>query len=300
MLYDVIVVGGGFAGLSAALTLGRARRSVLVIDAGEPRNRIAEHAHGLLAQDGRNPGSILACAKSQLARYPTVTISSDTAIHACSDGPYISVETEGGDVRVGSRLLLAFGLTDVVPDISGLQERWGRSVLHCPYCHGFEFADKKLGVLNTSSSSEHQALLVSDWGPTTYYLQGGEEPASHTQHEMARRGVRIERSPVQALVSGDAGLSGVKLQDGRLDHLSAMFVLPKQLLNSSIAREIGCSMTDSELGQRINVVEGQMTSVTHVYAAGDITHGAHNITFACADGVAAALSIHHSLIFATR
>ncbi len=163
MHYDAIVIGGGFAGLSAALQLARARRRVLVIDAGEPRNRFSEASHGFLGHDGRPPAAVLRDARKQLMVYSSAAVVDDRAVHAARHSDGFAVTLASGDVYSGARLVLATGIVDELPDIAGVRERWGRTVLHCPYCHGYEVADQRLGVLATSELSVHQALLIPDW-----------------------------------------------------------------------------------------------------------------------------------------
>lgn len=166
MQHDAIVIGGSFAGLSAAIHIARARRSVCVIDTGEPRNRFADASHGFFGQDGGEPLAMIAGARAQLQRYLTVRTVSETAIGASAVPGGFEVELAHGATITAVKLVLAFGISDVLPELPGLAERWGKTVLHCPYCHGFEYADQRLGVLQTMPMSSHQALLIADWGPT--------------------------------------------------------------------------------------------------------------------------------------
>lgn len=172
MNYDTIIVGGSFAGLAAATYLGRARRHVLVLDTGRPRNLFAATSHGFLGQDGRTPMDILSDARNQLGTYPSVEIAENEALVARKLDTGFEVELADGKCVAAQTLILAFGLHDTLPDIPGLSNRWGTSVLHCPYCHGFEFSDRQLGVLYRSEMSIHQAQLITEWGPTTLFLNG--------------------------------------------------------------------------------------------------------------------------------
>ncbi len=164
MQHDVIIVGGSFSGLSAAMYAARARRSVCIIDTGSPRNRFTAHSHGFFAQDGSAPGTMLATARSQVTAYPTTTFVDGEAIRAAKTPDGFSVETSTGHVLESSRLVLAFGISDELPAIPGLAERWGSTVLHGPYCHGYEFSGQRLGVLNVSPMSVHQAMLITEGG----------------------------------------------------------------------------------------------------------------------------------------
>jgi thioredoxin reductase len=172
MSYDVIVIGGSFAGQSAAMQLARARRRVLVVDGGKPRNRFAETSHGFLCQDGKAPATIIDEASRQLAAYPTVTQMQGEAVQARRVKNQFSISLADGRQTLAARVVLAIGVRDELPDIAGIEKRWGKSVLHCPYCHGYEVADRPLGVLARGQTSVHQAQMIPDWGPTSYFTQG--------------------------------------------------------------------------------------------------------------------------------
>ncbi len=296
--FDVVIVGGSFAGLSSALYLGRARRSVCVVDAAKPRNRFAQHSHGVFGHDGSSPAEMLTDARAQALAYPTVRLVQGEALHAHADETGFTTTLASGDVLHSKRVILAHGITDELPSIPGLAERWGKSVLHCPYCHGYEFSGDRLGVLYLSPMSLHQATLISAWGPTTLFLSGHEAP---THDELflglTQRGVAIETGRVRALHGDGVELSAVELEDGRRVNLDALYIGPRNHLNSGIAGQLGCESEEGPLGTRIRVNAEQETSVRGVYAAGDITRFAHNATYAIADGVMAATSIHRSFVF---
>ncbi|WP_339035769.1 NAD(P)/FAD-dependent oxidoreductase [Bradyrhizobium symbiodeficiens] len=296
MNFDAIIVGGSFAGLSAALYLARARRSVLVLDTGTPRNRFAAASHGFFAKDGSDPKTMLEIMRGQVAAYPTVQLRDLKAVAAARDGDGFRVTLENGEAVTGAKLLLAFGISDILPELPGLAERWGRTVIHCPYCHGYEFSGERLGVLNLSAMSAHQAILIPEWGPTTFYLNGGtiEPDVAAKLHE---RGVTIEPELVDCLVGDGTSLSAIRLRNGVERPIDALFVGPRNRFNSNIAERLGCAVENGPLGSVVKVDEMKATNVAGVYAAGDITRMGHTITFACADGVMAALAIHHSLVF---
>ncbi|MGN6449952.1 MAG: NAD(P)/FAD-dependent oxidoreductase [Brucella intermedia] len=297
MHHDAIIIGGSFAGLSAATYLARGRRTVRVIDAGKPRNRFAEHSHGFLAQDGSNPLTMLETAKAQVEAYPTVTFTRGKAISGSGEIDNFRIELDSGEIVEGRRLILAFGISDELPDIPGLAERWGNTVIHCPYCHGYEFSDRKLGVLNLSPMSVHQAMLISEWGPTTFFIDKGMEPDAEAFAELQRRGVKIERSPVRALCGQGAELSQVELEDGRLVPVEALYIGPRNRLNSEIAGIFGCAMDELPLSRTIRTDGLKTTTVPGIFAAGDITRGAHSVAWSVADGVTAGTAAHRSLVF---
>ncbi len=213
MSHDAIIVGGSFAGLSAAMQLARARRRVLVIDAGLPRNRFAATSHGFLGQDCRSPRDIIHDARHQLTRYPTVEFIHMDAVAARQADDGFAVELTDGRELSGQRLVLATGVKDELPAITGIAERWGATVLHCPYCHGYEVGKQPLGVLANTHLSIHHGLLLPDWGPTTYFTQGVFEPDEAEASKLAARGARIERTPIIELLGTSPAMEAVRLSD---------------------------------------------------------------------------------------
>ena len=236
--HDVIVVGGSFAGLSAAMQLARARRRVLVVDAGRPRNRFAHAAHGFLGQDGRTPAQILETARAQLLAYPTVELRHDEAEHAAAcDGALEVALASGGRARA-RRLVLATGVVDELPDLPGLRERWGASVLHCPYCHGYEVRDEPLGVLAGSPDGILDALahahLVRQWSTDVVLFRNGSPLTVLHREQLAARGIRVVDEPVEGLVVEDDRLTGVALAGGRVVPRTAVFVRPTFVANDTL------------------------------------------------------------------
>ena len=296
MHYDVIIIGGSFAGLAAAMQLARARRQVLLVDAARPRNRYAAHAHGFLGQDGVPPHEIVANARAQLARYPTVSFLDGEAIQALAQDGGFTVVMAGGEQVRGARLILATGMRDELPPLPGLQARWGQTVLHCPYCHGFEVAGEPLGVLAAHPMSVHQAMLLPDWGPTTYFTQGQFEPSPEDARHLGARGVHVERTPVVALLGDAPALTGVVLADGRELPLRALFVASRVHMASPLAGQLGCEFDEGPLGPVIRVDDMKQTTVPGVFAAGDASTPMSNATLASASGVMAGVCAHRSLV----
>ena len=236
-MFDAIIVGGGFAGLSAALQLARARRSVLLVDAGAPRNRFAASAHGFLGHDGKPPQQIRDEARQQLARYPTVTFADGAATAAIqSEGGFlVAIDSAAGErqesQKRGKRLVLATGVRDELPPLPGLAERWGHTVIHCPYCHGYEVAGQPLGILGGDAMAAHKAAMIPDWGPATLFTQGGEEPAGEQAALLAARaagrvegGERIQRGLQPPAQAGERGR--LLLQDLVLQHVQVSALRP--------------------------------------------------------------------------
>ncbi|MFJ2993663.1 NAD(P)/FAD-dependent oxidoreductase [Pandoraea sp. NPDC087047] len=295
--FDAVVVGGSFAGLSAAMQLARARRRVQVIDAGLPRNRFSAHSHGFFGLDGVSPDEIVATVTEQLLKYPSVTVVKGEAVKASGELGRFQVELADGSRRQASRLILATGIRDKLPAVPGIAERWGVSVLHCPYCHGYEVAGQRLGVLATLALSVHQAQLIPDWGPTTWFTQGIVEPNAHEAALLDARGVSIERTPVAEVLGEAPGIDAVRLVDARVVPIDALFVAPQSEMVSDLAVQLGCAIDDGPLGPVIRVGDWKETSVPGVFAAGDASNVMTNATFASAAGVAAGIGAHRSLIF---
>ncbi|MDC8760900.1 NAD(P)/FAD-dependent oxidoreductase [Janthinobacterium fluminis] len=296
MIYDAIIIGGGFAGLSAATPLVRARRRVLVIDAGRSRNRFAAHSHGVLAHDGRSGRELLATARAQLAEYPDFTLWSGEVLSLQQGDGAFSAHLDGARRADGRRVILATGVSDPLPEIPGLAERWGKTVLHCPYCHGYEVGGGQIGVLANTPMSMQQASLIADWGDVTFFTNGHAVLDETSCITLARRKVRVETVAVRAVEGEGTALSAVRLADGRAVPVRALFVSVRAEQSSSLAGQLGCEFEDTPGGLVVRTDAWKLSSVPHVYAAGDAARFPQNISFACADGVAAGIGVHHSLI----
>ncbi|HEX6534204.1 MAG TPA: NAD(P)/FAD-dependent oxidoreductase [Gemmatimonadaceae bacterium] len=301
-IHDALVVGGSFAGLSAAMQLARARRRVLVVDAGQPRNRFARTSHGFFGQDGRTPAAILDTARAQVLAYPTAELRRDEATHAAMHDGAFEVTLASGATAQARRLVLATGIVDELPDIPGLRERWGTSVLHCPYCHGFEVAGGPLGVLAVGEASVHQALLLPDWSAdVTLFTNGAVELTAAQRDALAARGVRIESRPVLELVGDGSTLAGVRVDGrggGEVIALDALFTASRTRMASPLAEQLGCAFDEGPFGPVIRTDARKETTVPGVYAAGDAARVPHNATWASADGVTAGIAAHQSLALA--
>ncbi len=299
-MFDAIVVGGGFAGLAAALQLARARRTVLLVDANQPRNRFSASVHGFLGHDGKPPHQIRAEARQQLARYPTATFADGAATAAIRSGGgfIVEIEGEGGQRQERARrLVLAAGVRDDLSALPGLAERWGSTVIHCPYCHGYEVAGQTLGILGGDAMSAHKAAMIPDWGPAILFTHGGEEPAAEQGALLAARGVTIERTPIVALLGSAPGLDAACLADGRMVPLGALFVSPRTQPASPLAGQLGCAFDEGPSGPCVRVDERKETTVPGVFAAGDMATPVHSATLASAAGMLAGVHAHQSLVF---
>ncbi|OCP22517.1 MULTISPECIES: NAD(P)/FAD-dependent oxidoreductase [unclassified Ensifer] len=294
MTYDAIILGGSYAGLSAGLQLARARRKVLVIDIGLRRNRFARTSHGFLTQDGSTPAQIAADARSQLMEYRTVEWQQTEAINTelVQDG--FKVTLRHGPDAVGKRLVLATGVTDVLPELAGLAERWGSSVFHCPYCHGYELDEGRVGVLATSPLSMHQALMLPDWGPTTFFLNGAFEPDADQLQQLQRRNVTVERGVIDRL---DGERVDVVMRDGRILPMDGIFTTTRTVVSAPFADQLGCIFDDGPLGRYIRTDAMKATTVPGVFACGDAARPTGSVALAVGDGAMAGAATHRSLMF---
>lgn len=296
MLYDVIIIGGGFAGLAAAMPLVRARRQVMLVDAGRPRNRFAAHSHGFLGQDGVAPAEIRARGLAELSAYPTFTLVEGSVETVMGEVDDFTLCLTDDSRYQGRRLILATGVQDELPPLPGLRERWGHSALHCPYCHGYEMAGRPLGVLATQPGSDMKALLVADWGPVTLFTQDAFLLTPDMAEKLAARGVMVESVPIVALMGEAPALSGVELGDGRVLPLAALFVGPRTHMASPVALQLGCALEEGFSGPYLKVDSFKATSVAGVFAAGDATMPMHSAPLSVASGALAGVGAHRSLL----
>lgn len=289
---DVIIIGGSYAGISAALQLARARRTLTVVDAGRRRNRFASHSHGFLGRDGHSPSAIADEARQQLMAYPTVRWIEGEAIRASTHADGFDVEVNG-QTESASRLVLASGVVDQLPDIEGLRERWGRSVFHCPYCHGYELNQGNIGVLANNAMAMHQAQLLPEWGQVTLLLNGAFVPDAEQQALLDRLGVKVEHDQVLRLEQH----ATVVLADGRTLHFNGLFTVPATGMATDLPHQLGCALEQGPVGSYLKVNELKETSVPGVFACGDNARGFSNVALAVGDGAMTGASVHRSLVF---
>lgn len=292
--YDVIIAGGSYTGLSAALVLGRSLRRVLVIDDGKPCNRQTPHSHGFLTRDGEAPAQLAATARQQLAHYPSVVLGTDRVIDATRQSDGFRVMTAQGYQFITRKLLLATGLVDVMPDIPGFADCWGRSVLHCPYCHGYEVHGQPLGLLGNGDMGYELVTLLQQWSPAlTLFTNGPSTLTDSQQQVLTQLGVPVLDTPIAA-IDHDAGyMTRVRLADNRFVALKAVFARVPYHLSGNLAQSLGCQLTEQGL---IRVSDFGETTATGVYAAGDATSPYRQVAAAVASGAKAAAHINRMLI----
>ena len=293
MLYDVIVIGGSYAGMAAALQLLRARRSVLVIDAGLRRNRFASHSHGFLSQDGVDPAEIASRSREQLSRYETLTWHDATAERVEGRRDAFSVSLADGRHADGRRILFATGVADELPQIDGLSQRWGKSVFHCPYCHGYELDQGRIGVIATGPGSLHQALLLPEWGDITLLTNGALPLDEAAQAQLSARSVAIEETTIAGLENE----ADIRLTDGRALSFAGLFIASRNRPSTPVAETLGCEMEETPFGWQIRTDSTKETSISGAFACGDAARMPHSVSLAVGDGAWAGAQIHRSLVF---
>lgn len=290
--YDVLIIGGSYAGLSAALTLARSLRKVLIIDSGKPCNRQAHRAHNLLTHDGDLPEDIRKAGLQNLFRYPGITLYQGTAISCTETAGEFSIHTRSGDTFRGKKLLFATGMNDSLPEIAGFSECWGRTVLHCPYCHGYEVAGKKLAVLGTAELAFELCRLLYQWSKDlTLYTNGPSGLDSEHENKIRAYGIRIITAPI-ARIAGAHDHLNVHFDDGTEETVAALFARPVSVQHCPIPAEMGCAFKDDF----IEIGHDQQTTVAGVYAAGDNTSAFRSIAAAIAAGGKAGACINRALI----
>jgi thioredoxin reductase len=297
--WECVIVGGGAAGLSAALVLGRARRTTLVIDAGEQSNRPAEGIGGLLGHDGRAPTDLYAAGRHELAGYPTVHLRAGRVVAAERNGGAFQLELADGFLLRTKRVLLAGGMEYRYPDLPGIGERWGRSVFHCPFCHGWEHRDQRLGVLDRGPAAIERALLLRMWsGYVTILADGPNGLGSEQSHRLAEAGIAVDERRVRELRGPGSALEEIVFVDGSTRRVDALLVPATLHQRSILARELGVAFSSAgPMGSETIEVDPRFaTNVPGVFAAGDVATQMTSVALAIAAGSFAAAAIVHDLV----
>ncbi|NRQ35301.1 NAD(P)/FAD-dependent oxidoreductase [Nonomuraea sp. NN258] len=292
--YDVVIVGGGAAGLSAALVLGRARRKVAVADAGRPRNAPAEHMQGFLSRDGMNPGHLLEAGRAEVTGYGVRLIEGRVdRLEAQAGEPGYQVHLSGGPVLRARRLVVSTGLRDELPDLPGVRERWGKDLLHCPYCHGYEVCDEPLGVLGATQGAVQQALMLRQWSSDLVLFPHRLELSDDEREQLAARDVRIVEGEVKRLAVDGDRLRGVELADGTVVPRAAVFVFPRMVPHDDLLTGLGC---ERDASGWVTTDRSGLTSVPGVWAVGNVADPRAQVISAAGMGAAAAFAVNHDLV----
>lgn len=293
MDHDVIVIGGSYSGAAAALQLLRAHRRVLVIDAGERRNRTVPHSHGFITQDGADPATLAAAARADLHAYPTLTWIDGTATNARAVQGGFDVTLHDGTTATATKLILATGVRDQLPEIPGLAERWGDSVAACPYCHGYECDKGPIAVIGTGPGSEHQAQLLAEWGQVDFLTRGLVPLDDAMRTDLARRRVTLIDTPVAEI----SDRATVTLTDGTTRSYNGIFTATTFAPSSPIAAQLGCEMEENPMGRIVKVDGMQATSVPGVFACGDAATFMASVSIAVGKGSLAGIACHRTMVF---
>jgi thioredoxin reductase len=291
--YDVVIIGGGAAGLSAALVLARARCHVAVVDAGAPRNAPAAHMHGFLSRDGLRPHDLLAIGRKEVQGYGGQLIDGRVTGIDPDTGAGFHVRLADGPALSTRRVLVATGLRDELPDIPGVHERWGRDLLHCPYCHGYEVRDQPIAVLGGTPDAVAHAQLIRQWSADIVLFPHTDTLTAGQHRQLAARAIGVVDGLVRRLVVDDDRLCGVELDDGRIIRRAAVFVRPRFVPDNNLLLTLGCAVDDR--GWVVTDAAGR-TTTSGVWVAGNVTNPRAQIITAAGEGSAAAIAINADLV----
>lgn len=292
--YDVIIIGGSYAGLAAGMALGRALRKVLIIDSGNPCNKQTPHSHNFLTNDGKTPGEISGIAKQQVLMYSSVTIINALATAAKKYNGGFEVEVENHGSFFSKKLVLATGVKDMLPAIPGLSESWGITVLHCPYCHGYEVRNKNTGILANGDMAYEFSSLISNWtNKLTLYTNGissltGQQVLKLTQHH-----INVVEKEIESLQHINGHIENIIFKDGTKADIDALYTRPPFIQHSSISQELGCELTEEGY---IKINAAHKTTIDGVFACGDNTTRIRTVANAVAMGTTTGLMVNKELI----
>ena len=294
--WDVVIVGGGAAGLSAALILARARRRVLVLDGGEPRNRFAPHMHGVLSRDGYSPLDLVADGRREVRAADGVVETARVATITALE-PGFDLVTEAGDRIRASRVIVATGIRDRLAGIPDLAEQWGRGVVACPYCDGYEARDSRIGVLSGSAMGLHKAQMLRSYSPevTVFTALVGEVPADDLR-AMAARGIRVDERPIARVLSEGDRVTGVEFADGSSLAIDVLFTDPVPEPLDDLLRQVGAARDETPYGEWTTADATHQTSVPGLFAIGNVANPAALVPIAMAAGVTAATTINAAMV----
>jgi thioredoxin reductase len=290
--FDVIIVGGSYAGLSAAMSLGRSLRNVLIIDSGLPCNRMVPHAHNFITHDGGRPKDIAGKAKEQVQHYETVSFLDDLAVKVQRSGSIFELTTQSGKIIPAKKILFATGLKDMIPAIPGFSDCWGISILHCPYCHGYEVRNQKTGILANGNAAFHYAPLVSNLTDKLTIFTDGKATFNEEQWQSIKKhNIPVVEQKLQAVLHENGKMSGIRLEDATEYKLAAMYARLPFEQHCKMPEEMGCELTEQGL---IKVDAFQQTTVPGIYACGD-NSAMRSIATAVATGSFAGAAINMEL-----
>jgi thioredoxin reductase len=294
--FDVIIIGGSYSGLAAAMALGRALKNVLIIDSGKPCNRFTPHSHNFITHDGRVPSEIATMARQQVQMYSTVEFFNGLALSAEKKGDFFHVSSEAG-VFTASKLIFATGIRDLMPDIKGFEECWGKSVIHCPYCHGYEVKNERTGILGNGEYAFEFASLISNWTKDLSVFTNGKSTLTEEQtHRLKSHNIKIIQEAIERIEHKDGSLERIIFTNGNSSPLKALYAKPLFIQHCSIAETLGCEMN---VDGYITTDTSQRTTVTGVYACGDNTTRMRTVANAVSMGTTAGMMLNKEMVLET-
>ena len=292
--FDVIIIGGSYAGLSAAMALGRSLRKVLIIDGGKPCNSQTPHSHNFITHDGETPSNISKKAKEQVLQYPTVATIADQVITVSGASPDFSVEVQSGFIYRGSKLIFATGLKDNLPSIPGFADCWGISVLHCPYCHGYEVRQQEIAIIANGSDAFEMVKLIGNWSTKLTLITNGASTLNVDQAlKLQQLAIPVIEKEIRELNQTEGYVNKIVFSDSSEHATTAVFARPKVSQHDSLPEQLSCQLTENGL---IKVDDFQRTTVSGVYAAGDCASPFRSVSAAVAAGNKAGAFINKELI----
>jgi thioredoxin reductase len=292
--YEVIITGGSHAGLAAGMSLGRGLKNVLIIDSGNPCNKQTPHSHNFLTHDGRKPAELLQIARAQVLQYPTVHFQNGTVTAASGTNNQFEISTDDGQHFKAKKLLFATGVKDIMPGIEGFAPCWGISVIHCPYCHGYEYKDKPTGILMNGEGAVDYSIFISNWtDKLTLYTNGKAVLSPEQSGQLARHRIRIVEKEITRIAHSNGYLSHLIFTDGSREALQALYARPAFEQHCKLPAQLGCALTE---GGYIQVDELKKTSIAGIYAAGDNSTMMRSVATAIAAGTMAGAMLTHELI----
>ena len=292
--FEVVIIGGSFAGLSAAMSLGRALRNVLIIDSGMPCNRQTPHSHNFITQDGKTPKQISTIAKEQVSQYENVKFFNGIAVQAIRTEKAFEIKTQAGDLFYSKKLIVATGLRDVMPDIGGFAECWGISVIHCPYCHGYEVKNEKTGILGNSDYGFEFSRLVNNWTKDlTLYTNGKSTLTAEQTQKLKKHNISIVEDEIQNFEHKNGQIQNIVFNDNTKTPITAIYARPTSTQHSEIASQLGCELTEQG---RVKVDMSQKTTIAGVFACGDCSNSSRDIALAVSSGLVAGGTCNKELI----
>lgn len=292
--YDVIIIGGSYAGFSAAMALGRSMRKVLIIDSGNPCNKQTPYSHNFITQDGKKPSYINATAKKQVLKYPTVTFVEDKAVEAFKKETEFEILTERKEVFIARKLIFATGLKDLFPNINGFAACWGISILHCPYCHGYEVKNERTGIIANGDIGYDFTKMISNWTKDLTLFTNGKSSLTEDQTATLKKNqIAILENEIDYFQHNDGKIINIVFKGGTKIAIKALYARPPFEQHSHLPQELGCEMTEQGL---IKVDSYQKTTITGIYAAGDNSTFGRSVALAVSSGSVAGAFINKELI----